>query len=418
MNFALVKVAPVLYVIRFLTRGMRACDFLEVLHMEFNKHNIRSILLIVAFAITLLVILQNISHVVYWLKAIVGLFSPLLIGFFIAFILNVLLKFIEEVLFAPLNKRNYKLWMRCRRSVCLLLTISIILGALFILLFQIIPELKRTFTLVKSQMPSYINQLMIWNAQLNNFVSSYGVELPKWNIEWEKVMDWVNTFSQTDTNNFFNKVIDITGSIFSGLFNIITGCIFALYILLQKEKLFSQVKRIIYAYFPENIVEYIVSVSQVSNRIFSRFVKGQFTEAIIIGVLCYIGMIIFSMPYALVIASLVGFTALIPVFGAFIGTAIGAFLILMDDPMKALWFIVFIIVLQRIEGDFIYPKVVGSSVGLPSMWVLLAVLVGASIYGIIGMLVSVPLFSIAYYLLRDGVAKRLKKKGITEADIE
>lgn len=386
--------------------------------MEFNKHNIRSILFIIACSITLLVLLQNISHVVHLLNVILGLFSPLLIGFFIAFILNVLLKLIEEVLFAPLNKRKHKLWMKIRRSVCLLLTISIITGALFILLFQIIPELKRTFSLAKSQMPSYMHQMMVWNDQLSVFLSSYGIELPKWNIDWEKIMDWVNTFSATESNNFFNKVIDITGSIFSGIFNIVTGFIFAIYILLQKEKLFSQVKRIIYAYLPKNTVENIISVSQVSNRIFSRFITGQFTEAIIIGVLCFIGMKILSMPHALVIASLVGFTALIPVFGAFIGTAIGAFLIMMENPMQALWFIVFIIVLQRIEGDFIYPKVVGSSVGLPSIWVLLAVLVGASTYGIIGMLISVPLFSIAYYLIRDGVTKRLKKKGIDEAELK
>ncbi|MGN1387868.1 MAG: AI-2E family transporter, partial [Bacillus sp. (in: firmicutes)] len=386
--------------------------------MEFNKHNIKSILFIVSCAIILLVLLQNISHVVDLFKVILGLISPLLIGFFIAFILNVLLKVIENVLFAPLNKRKHRFWMKSRRTVCLLLTIAVIIGALFVLLFQIIPELKRTYNLAKEQMPSYLHQLMIWNDQLSVWLSSYGITLPEWNIDWDKIMDWVNQFSQTESNDFFDRIIDITGSIFSGIFNLVTGFIFALYILMQKEKLFSQGKRIMYAYLPTNVVEYIISVSQISNRIFSRFVTGQFTEALIIGVLCFIGMKILSMPYALVIGSLVGFTALIPVFGAFIGTAIGAFLILMEDPMQAFWFIVFIIVLQRIEGDFIYPKVVGSSVGLPSMWVLLAVLVGASTYGIIGMIVAVPLFSVIYTLIRDGVAKRLKKKGISEADIQ
>lgn len=386
--------------------------------MEFNKHNIRSILFIISCSIILLVLLQNISHVWDLLKGVLGLISPLLIGFFIAFILNVLLRLIENGLFAPLNKKKYKFWMKSKRSICLLLTIAVISGALFILLFQIIPELKRTYNLAKDQMPSYMQQLTIWNEQLGVWLSSYGITLPKWNIDWDKILDWFNQFSQMESNDFFGRIIDITGSIFSGIFNIVTGFIFAIYILLQKEKLFSQVKRMMYAYLPINSVNYIVYVSQISNRVFSRFVTGQFTEALIIGVLCFIGMKILSMPHALVIGSLVGFTALIPVFGAFIGTAIGAFLILMENPMQAFWFIVFIIVLQRIEGDFIYPKVVGSSIGLPGMWVLLAVLVGASTYGIIGMLVAVPLFSVIYTLIRDGVSKRLKKKGIPEAEIQ
>ncbi|MBD3108034.1 AI-2E family transporter [Bacillus sp. AGMB 02131] len=386
--------------------------------MEFNKHNIKSILFIIACSIILLVILQDISRVVGLLKVIIGLISPLLIGFFIAFILNVLLKLIENVLFAPLNKKKYRFWMKSRRSICLLLTIAVIIGAVFILLFQVIPELKRTYNLAKDQMPSYMHQLTIWNDQLSVWLSSYGIKLPKWNIDWEKIMGWINQFTSMESSNFFERIIDITGSIFSGIFNIVTGFIFAIYILLQKEKLFSQVKQMMYAYLPINKVNYIVYVSQISNRIFSRFVTGQFTEAIIIGVLCFIGMKILSMPHALVIGSLVGFTALIPVFGAFIGTTIGAFLILMENPMQALWFIVFIIVLQRIEGNFIYPKVVGSSIGLPSMWVLLAVLVGASISGIIGMMVAVPLFAVIYTIIRDGVAKRLKKKGIPETEIQ
>ena len=184
------------------------------------------------------------------------------------------------------------------------------------------------------------------------------------------------------------------------------GVIFAVYMLMQKEKLTSQLKRLVRAYLPEEKAQKLLYVGHITNDTFKKFFGGQFIEAILLGVLCFIGMTIFGMPYALTISVLVGVTALIPVFGAFFGTAIGAILILAVNPMQAFWFVVYIIVLQQIDGNFIYPKIVGDSVGLPGIWVMLAVLVGGNSLGIIGMLIGVPIASVAYKLIKEYVEKK------------
>ena len=190
------------------------------------------------------------------------------------------------------------------------------------------------------------------------------------------------------------------------------GIIFSYYALAQKEKLAVQAKKILYAVFDEKKVQSILEVGEVSSRVFSNFIRGQVTEAFVIAILCCIGMLIFRMPYAFMISVLIGVTALIPVFGAFIGTAVGALLIVMVDPMKAFWFIVFIVILQQLEGNLIYPKVVGSSVGLPGIWVLVAATVGASAGGILGLFLAIPISAAAYCLIARYVSRRLEAKGI------
>ncbi|HIZ56943.1 MAG TPA: AI-2E family transporter, partial [Firmicutes bacterium] len=232
-------------------------------------------------------------------------------------------------------------------------------------------------------------------------------------IDWAKLAESVSDFLQYGSTNLFHTTVGITTSIFSGFFNLILGSVFSIYLLLQKERLCLQAKKLLFAYLPEQRVHTILRIGSLSNKTFSGFVTGQVVEAAIIGILCFIGMKIFSMPYASMISCLVGLTALIPIFGAFIGTAIGAFLILMDNPMQAVWFILFIIILQQVEGNLIYPKVVGKSVGLPGIWVLTAITIGGSTFGIAGMLFSVPLCSVLYCMLKESVAKRLKNKKIT-----
>ncbi|WP_042349425.1 AI-2E family transporter [Bacillus massiliigorillae] len=386
--------------------------------MELNKHNIKRILLIIALSILMFLGLQNFGYILTYMSVILNLIAPLIIGLCLAFILNVLLKIIEERLFKKLNEKNYKLWNKIKRPVCILLSVGIIAGVIFVLMFQIIPELKKTFASLADQIPIYLDQVQIWADKLAAFLNIPSISFKDIDIDWDSLGKKVTTFLQNDNINFLSRTKNITTSIVSGVIHFLVGIVFSIYILSQKEKLCSQAKRILYAFLPNKNAEYIISVTELSNRIFSRFVTGQFLEAIIIGVLCFIGMTILSMPYSVMISFLVGMTALIPIFGAFIGTAIGAFLILMVEPMQALWFIIFIIVLQRIDGYFIYPKVVGNSVGLPSMWVLFAVLVGGSAFGIIGMLIGVPVFSVIYCLLQQGVANRLKKKGLTAAEIE
>ncbi len=381
--------------------------------MELNSKTMRKIIFLIVIAILLFLGLQNFSVVMKSIGILLGLLMPLLLGFCIAFILNVLMKIIEERLFAPLNKKNYKIWNSCRRPLCLILTISIVIAVILILLFLLIPELKKTFDIMLNNLPLYLKQIQTW---LEDIVSSLDISadtLAAMQIDWKELEDSIRSFSKNVSSHFLTTTFDVTASIFSGLVNFILGVAFSIYILLQKEKLGKQIKKTLYAFLPEEKADIVVSIGVLSNKTFSRFVSGQFLEAIIIGVLCFIGMQIFSMPYASMISVLVGFTALIPMVGAFIGTAIGAFLILMVDPMKAFWFIIFIIVLQQFEGNVIYPRVVGSSVGLSGLWVLFAIMIGGSAFGIVGMLISVPVCSVLYCLLRTSVAQRLDDKGIT-----
>ncbi|MFS0782668.1 AI-2E family transporter [Bacillus sp. 1P06AnD] len=384
--------------------------------MELNRSNIKKILFIIFIAILLFLGIQNIGYVFKYIFVLLHLISPLIIGVAIAFILNVLLRLIEEKLFGFLNKKNYRFWNRIRRPFSVFLTMAIIAGALFLLLFLFIPELKKTFETIVQNLPVYMDQIQKWTDAIFARFNIPADSLKDIQLNWEKAQKAVTDFVQNSHTNFFSKTMDVTTSIFSGIFDFVLGIVFALYMLLQKETLTNQVKRLMFAYLSRERANSLLELGKLTNSIFSKFVTGQFLEGCIIGTLCFIGMSIFSMPYSLIISLLVGFTSLIPVFGAFMGTTVGALLILMVDPMKAFWFIIFIICLQQVEGHFIYPKVVGNFVGLPGIWVLLAVLIGGSTYGVLGMLVSVPVCSLLYSLVQQWVEKRLYKKGIVIED--
>ena len=207
-------------------------------------------------------------------------------------------------------------------------------------------------------------------------------------------------------------------SILGGLLTAVLAAVFSVYILLQKEKLGAQCKKLLYAFLPQERAGQALSIAALSSRTFASFLSGQCLEAVILGCLFFIAMSVLRFPYALMISVLVGFTALIPLFGAFIGCAVGAFMILIIDPMRALWFVILFLVLQQIEGNLIYPKVVGGSVGLPSIWVLVAVTIGGSTMGIAGMLLFIPLCSVLYALLRRTVYERLQKKEVPPGEWE
>lgn len=375
--------------------------------MELNNRNIKKILLIITVSILIFLGVQNFGMVLSGLRWIYNLLSPIIVGICIAFIFNVLLKLLEERVFARLTR--FPRWERYKRGVCTLLTYLIIIGILFILMFMIVPELQKSFATLISNIPYYADSFQKWLDSVMNYFNISPDFTKRFEIDWEKLVQTVQEVSP----RFFNTTVGITSSIFSGLVNFVLGVVFSIYLLLHKEKLCLQLKKVVYAFFLKKHADYLVNAGQLSNKIFARFVSGQLTEAVIIGLLCFIGMNIFRMPYSLLISTVVGLTALIPIFGAFIGTALGAFILLMIRPMTALWFIVFIIVLQQIEGNVIYPKVVGSSIGLPGIWVLFAVTIGGSVFGIMGMLIGVPLSSVLYCLFRQAVDKRLEKKNLT-----
>lgn len=389
---------------------------MEVLFVELNTKNIKKLLLIVTFTVFLYLGLTNLSKVINVTQSIIGMISPFIIGFCIAFIVGVLLKFIEGIWDKLFKKNKGSIMNKIKRPICICISFAVIIGALFVLVFMIVPEVGRTVSEIAQIIPYYIERLEKWWNQTSKELESFYVTLPEIEIDWKQTVATVADFLTRGSKSIFSTTLGITTSIFGGIFNFIVSFIFSIYILFQKENLCRQIKKILYAYLKEETVESILDIFKMANTTFSKFVTGQLTEAIIIGLLCYAGMNIFSMPYAIMVSTLVGFTALIPLVGAFIGTAFGALMIVMVDPSKALVFVIFIIILQQLEGNIIYPRVVGKSVGLPGMWVLVAITVGGSLLGIVGMLLSVPTCSVLYALLRQSVNKRLLKKSIVITD--
>ncbi|MBQ7383674.1 MAG: AI-2E family transporter [Clostridia bacterium] len=379
--------------------------------MNLDKKTTFKIMLIIFSSILFTVAIANLGVVAAGIGKFLGVLSPFIIGLCLAFILNIPLKLIEEKCFAPLNRKGGRVWKKLKRPVSLLLAILCVLIIIALLLVIIIPQFKKTIEGFAVSLPSYMDAL---NEKLSDIMSKItgkeGESLFK--IDWETVSNMLIEFVHKNESDTVGITLEIISGAVGAVFDIVLGIVFSIYILASKERLGRQFRSVLYSVFKKKKVDRFMSVMSMANTSFSRFVVGQFTEAVIIGVLCCIGMFIFRMPYAPVISCIIAITALIPVFGAFIGTAIGAFMILLVSPIKALWFVVYIIVLQQLETNIIYPKVVGKSVGLPGIWVLFAVMIGGGFFGAFGMLVAVPIFSVLYTLLDIWVRKRLIARNI------
>ena len=379
-----------------------------------NKKTMKFILTIVTFTLLLSWILNHTSSFTGIIGNVLSLLSPFLIGACLAFIINTILKPLEKLWErVPLKKRT-KLFSKAKRPVCLTFSTLIVFGVVFLVLFMIIPQLVETVAAFANTLPQYINNLEGLLDKLMKTLENYNIVIPSFDLNWNKVGEVLNNFLNNYADSFINKTVDITTSIVTVIVNFVIAVFFSLYVLSQKEKIGRHLRRLLYAMRPKRKAEKIIAFANLTSDTFTKFVTGQLLEAVIIGVLCFIGMLILKLPYAAIISVLVGFTALIPVFGALFGTAIGALLILLVDPMKALWFVIFIIVLQQIEGNLIYPKVVGKSVGLPGILVLVAVTIGGGAAGIVGMLFSVPVCTVLYCVYKEFVAKKIKGKDIPE----
>ncbi len=378
--------------------------------MNLDKKTIMKIILIIFSSILFTVVIANLGLVFSGISVFVDVISPFIIGLCLAFILNIPLRLIEEKCFAPLNRKCGKVWKRLKRPVSLLLSILCVLIIIALLLVIIIPQFKETIEGFAVSLPEYMDAL---NEKISDLTFKLtGKESAGFKIDWETVSKMLIEFANKEDSDTMTITIDIIGGAVGAIFDIVLGIVFSIYILASKEQLGRQFRSVLYSIFKKKKVDRFMSIMSMANSSFSRFVVGQFTEAVIIGVLCCIGMLIFRMPYAPVISCIIAITALIPVFGAFIGTAVGAFMILLVSPIKALWFIVYIIVLQQLETNIIYPKVVGKSVGLPGIWVLFAVMIGGGFFGALGMLVAVPIFSVLYTLLDIWIRRRLIARNI------
>lgn len=373
--------------------------------MNINEKT-KEILLIVTYAIVLIFALFNLNTLFNIISYIFKLIMPFIIGIAIAFILNILLKILETKLYPKIFKKKTKRTEKLKRPICLISVMVVIVALMSFIIKLIIPELINTVEIFSENLPKY-----------TEIIEDYLVEKEFDPDDIKMVTDTLNevqkkatSFVMSNTDEIAERIFDMATKIIGYIINGIVALVFALYILAQKEKFVRQVKKVMRAYLDKGIIEKIETVVGIMNKAFYNFATGQFTEALIIGFLCFIGMIILGIPYAPTISVLIAFTALIPMFGAFIGTIIGAFLILMIDPIKALIFVIFVIILQQFEGNLIYPKVVGKSVGLPGVWVLVSVTIGASIAGVVGMIISVPLCAILYGVFVNITNERLKKQ--------
>ena len=371
--------------------------------LEKNKKTIMQLIL---FTVVIIFAFVNIEALWNFFMYIIKVFMPFIIGSIIAFVLNVLLNVVENKLFKKLNEKNSKIWRKIKRPTSVITTFVIIIAIIAFVLGLLIPQLQNTVEIFTDNIDSYKKQ----SVELLDKIGISNKDIKKFINGLDDIQGELTTYLDNNKEEIMQTTVGVASTVIGTITSFVLGIVFAIYILLKKEDLARQSKKILKAYLPEKREKRIREICEVSNTTFGNFISGQCLEALIIGILCFIGMLILQIPYASTISVLVGFTALIPVFGAFIGTAIGAFLILMVDPTKAIIFIIFIIILQQIEGNLIYPKVVGKSVGLPGLWVMVAVTVGASIAGILGMLVSVPLCSVLYGIIKTNVNARIDEK--------
>ena len=386
--------------------------------MDLNKENIRKIKELIVFTALILIGLWKYTLVLDILKFILGILMPFLIGGAIAFVLNVPMSFLERHIFGNEKwKENGKL-RRLARPVSLVMTIIGVAGIVLLVLFVVIPQLEQTMIGLGRNIQSFMPKAIGWLEALFDDNQEILALIGNMDMNWEKIVNSVIAFFKSGAGSVLNSTMSAARSIVSSVTTFFISFVFACYILLQKEKLHGQVKKIVYAYLPKRRGENILRICSLTYRTFSNFLTGQCVEALILGTMFFVVMVIIRLPYALLVGVLIAFTALIPIFGAFIGCAVGTFLILMVNPVKALIFLVLFFVLQQIEGNLIYPKVVGNSVGLPSIWVLAAVSIGGSLMGVVGMLIFIPLVSVIYTIFRGDVYRRLEERGIKAEDLE
>ena len=376
--------------------------------MELNRDTINKIRGLILFTVITVIVGINYIKVLGLLAAAVNMAAPFILGAAIAFVLNVPMRRIESRLSHVLKKGS-----RLLRPVSMALSILLVAGVLFLVMFVVAPQLVRTLLGLQSSIPVFFGEVRQWLEQLFAENPQILTNMEQIQIDWQQLFNDSLKFLKNGAGSMLDTTFSAAISIVNGMSTFLIGFIFSIYILLQKENLIRQIKKLLAAFLPERTVEGIVKIAALTSRTFSNFFTGQCMEAVILGSMFFIVLVVLRLPYALLIGVLIAFTALIPVFGAFIGWAVGAFLMLIISPMDALLFSVVFFTLQQIEGNMIYPHVVGNSVGLPSIWVLVAVTLGGSMMGVVGMLIFIPLCSVLYTLLRDTVNERLKRRKLS-----
>ena len=372
------------------------------------------------FTALLVVALWKFDVVLDVLKTIGQIIFPFILGGAIVFVINVPMSFLEKKIFENVKKEN-KAVRKLARPVSLLLTIVLVVGVIALVMIGVIPQLTKTMGSLMINITDFIPQIKIWIRDFFHDNREIMKLVDQVQFKPDQAIRWGISLLGNGAGNMMNTTMSAVGSVVSGLATFFIAFSFACYVLFQKEKLHVQVRKVLFAFLPKQKADAFLKVCSLTYRTFANFLTGQCLEAVILGCMFVVTLSILRMPYALLIGVLIAFTALIPIFGAFIGCAVGSFLIFMVSPKQAIIFIIVFLVLQQIEGNLIYPHVVGESVGLPSIWVLAAVTIGGNLMGIVCMLVFIPLLSVVYTIFRKVVYQRLKKrhiKQVTATDIE
>ena len=380
--------------------------------MQLDKENIRKLRGLIVFTLVILVGLLRFNVVLDAVGFILHILFPFLLGGAIAFVLSVPMNRIDKRLFG--KAKDGSRLDKASAPLSLVITLILVLAVLSLVVVVVLPELGSTIAMLGKTLPEKVPALLkkIELLFANNPELILYIEEIEATLNWEEIVNQLVSFFRVGANTMLDSTISVATGIVSGVGTFFIAFVFACYILLQQPFLKRQMTKLIFAYLKENHAQEFMRICSLTYRTFSNFLTGQCMEAVILGLMFFIAMTIFRFPFAVLVGVLIAFTALIPIFGAFIGCAVGAFLILTVDPKQALFFVIMFLVLQQIEGNFIYPKVVGNSIGLPAIWVLAAVSLGGSLFGVVGMLVFIPMVSVFYTLLRENVNKRLDEKQI------
>ena len=381
--------------------------------MDLSKLSMKKIRELIIFTVLLVVALWKFEVVIDVLKTIWGIIFPFVLGGAIAFVINVPMSFLEKKIFGKIKEGN-KAGEKLARPISLLLTIILAVGVIILVMFGVIPQLTRTIASLMMSIANFIPQMQDWIREFSHNNQDIMKLVNQVQFNPDQAIKWGISILGSGAGNMMNTTMSAVGSIVSGFATFFIAFSFACYILFQKEKLYIQIRKIFFAFIPRKKAEAFLKICSLTYRTFANFLAGQCLEAVILGSMFVITLSILKMPYALLIGTLIAFTALIPIFGAFIGCALGCFLIFMVSPKQAVLFIIVFLILQQIEGNLIYPHVVGGSVGLPSIWVLAAVTIGGNLMGIVGMLVFIPIVSVIYTIFREFVYMRLKKQHIKQ----
>ena len=383
--------------------------------MKLDRKNVRTILLIIAFAVLLYTAAQNLASVYGAVRTVWRVFGVVITGLAMAFVLNVPLKLFENRVFYGMSEDRRPLVRKLRRPVSLVFALVVSLGLIGILIAVVLPQLTATVAEVAARLPEYISSAVNW---LNDFLAGFGIEiesLKNFTVDWEKVFSELTTYlkegsANVDGSSVVDTVTGVGTSVVSTVMNTFLGLVVAVYILAQKERIGRFTRRCIDAFLPQKAASGLARIASMASETFSNFVAGQLADSCILGILCYICMRIFRFPYPEVISVVIGVTSLVPMVGSFIGEVIGALLILIVSPLKALLFVVMVLAIQQVDGAFIYPRIVGRSVGLPGVAVFCAVIVGGNVAGVIGAMIGVPVCALIYALLREAVDARLRSR--------